>query len=82
MRKHGPNGTQRVRAHAKGIILEGASGPAAVKPTALDGFLESHPVAKTFLTTQRTPVSYATITYFGVNSFELTNARGESRYVR
>jgi catalase len=64
------------------LLAIAKSGPDAVKPTALEGFLASHPVAKTFLTTQKTPASYATITYFGVNSFELTNARGESRYVR
>ncbi len=64
------------------LLAIAVSGADAAKPTALDGFLESHPVAKTFLTTQKTPASYATITYYGVNSFELTNARGESRYVR
>jgi catalase len=64
------------------LLAIAASGSGAAKPTALDGFLESHPVAKTFLTTQKTPASYATITYYGVNSFEFTNARGESRYVR
>jgi catalase len=64
------------------LLAIAASGPDAAKPTALDGFLEGHPVAKTFLTTQKTPASYATITYYGVNSFEFTNARGESRYVR
>jgi catalase len=64
------------------LLAIAASGPDAAKPTTLDGFLESHPVAKTFLTTQKTPASYATITYYGVNSFEFTNARGESRYVR
>jgi catalase len=64
------------------LLAIAASGHDAAKPTALDGFLASHPVAKAFLTTQRTPASYATITYYGVNSFEFTNSRGESRYVR
>jgi catalase len=64
------------------LLAIAASGPDAPKPTTLDGFLEGHPVAKTFLTTQKTPASFATITYYGVNSFEFTNARGESRYVR
>jgi catalase len=49
---------------------------------AVPHFLESHPVAKTFLTTQKTPASFATISYFGVNSFKLTNAKGMSRYIR
>ena len=64
------------------LLSIAASGAEAAKPNALDRFLSSHPVAKTFLTTQKTPASYAAITYFGVNSFEFTNARGESRFVR
>jgi catalase len=58
------------------------SGPDAAKPTELDRFLETHPIAKTFLTTQHTPASFGAITYFGVNSFKLTNAKGVSCFVR
>lgn len=64
------------------MLSLGASGPDATKPTALDKFLDSHPIAKTFLTTQKTPVSYATISYFGVNALKFTNAKGESHFVR
>ncbi len=61
----------------------GDSGPDAKKPTALDAFLASHPIAKTFLTTQKPPpVSYATLSYFGVNSFKFTDAAGKSKFVR
>ena len=61
----------------------GASGPEAPKPTALDTFLGTHPVAKTFLTTQKpAPVSYATVPYFGVNAFSFTNAAGHRSNVR
>ena len=50
------------------------SGPDAAKPTALDKYFETHPVAKKFLTTQKAvPESYASITYFGVNSFAFTS---------
>ena len=60
-----------------------ASGPKAAKPTQLDKYFEGHPVAKTFLTTQKgPPVSYATVEYFGVNSFKFTNAKGESQFGR
>lgn len=59
-----------------------ASGADAAKPTALDRFLGGHPIAKTFLTTQKTPASYATIAYYGVNSFKFTNQQGQSHYVR
>ncbi len=64
------------------LLSIGASGPTATKPTALDHFLETHPVTKTFLTTQPLPASWATTAYFGVNSFKFTNQRGESRYIR
>lgn len=58
------------------------SGPNAAKPTELDKFLESHPTAKNFLTTQHTPASFGAINYFGVNSFKFTNAKGVSCYIR
>ena len=64
------------------LLAIGASGAGAPKPNALDKFLDTHPVAKTFLTTQKLPASYATITYFGVNSFKFTNKNGQSRFIR
>jgi catalase len=68
---------------AKLLRAIGASGGGAAKPTALDKFLASHPVAKTFLTTQKpAPVSFATLTYYGVNAFKFTAANNKSIYVR
>jgi catalase len=64
------------------LLAIGASGPGAAKPTEVDKFLETHPVAKTFLTTQKIPASYATISYFGVNAFKFTNKKGVSHYIR
>lgn len=65
------------------LIAIGTSGLKAAKPTALDKYLDGHPIAKTFLTTQKgPPVSYATLPYFGVNSFKFTNANGESKIGR
>ena len=65
------------------LIAIGTSGPEVAKPTPLDSFLGGHPIAKTFLTTQPPPpVSFATIGYFGVNSFKFTNARGVARFGR
>jgi catalase len=58
------------------------SGPDAAKPTELDKFLDTHPIAKTFLTTQHTPASFGAIDYFGVNSFKFTNAKGASTFIR
>ena len=59
-----------------------ASRPGAATPTILDRFLELHPTAKTFLAEQKTPASFATISYYGIGSFKFTNAKGESHYVR
>jgi catalase len=59
------------------------SGPDAPKPTPLDRFLGSHPIAKTFLTTQKKPsVSYATLEYYGVNAFAFTGSGGKTIHVR
>lgn len=58
------------------------SGADVPSPTELDGFLSTHPIAKTFLTTQKLPASYATIAYFGVNAFKFTNSRGTSHFIR
>lgn len=61
----------------------GASGPGVAHPTPIEQFLGSHPIAKTFVTSQKPPpVSYATSPYFGVNSFRLVNASGRSAFVR
>ncbi|MDB5829530.1 MAG: hypothetical protein JWQ73_3750 [Variovorax sp.] len=61
----------------------GASGADAAKPTALDQFLASHPIAKTFLTTQKPPpASYGTLSYFGVNAFVFVDAKQQRRAVR
>jgi catalase len=64
------------------LLSIAASGPGAAKPTALDSFLDTHPIARTFLTTQHTPASYATINYFGVNSFRFTNKHKVFHYIR
>ena len=65
------------------LLAIGASGAGATKPTALDAFLAAHPTAKTFLTTQKPlPESYATLSYFGVNAFEFTDASGSRKFVR
>jgi catalase len=64
------------------LLAIGASGPQAVKPTDLDKFLSTHPVARTFLTTQKTPGSYADINYFGVNTFKFTSKEGITKFIR
>jgi len=61
----------------------GTSGPGTPAPTPADKFLATHPIAKSFLTTQAPPpVSFATLQYYGVNSFKFTNAAGQSRFGR
>lgn len=60
-----------------------ASGKDAPKPTPLDKFLEAHPIAKTFLTSEKpAPVSFGTLPYFAVNSFKFTNAKGDETFIR
>ena len=46
------------------LLAIATSGNDTPKPTPLDEFLDTHPVAKTFLTTQHTPVSYGSIKLF------------------
>ena len=61
----------------------GTSGPDVPRPTALDRFLDTHSVAKTFLTTQKpAPVSYATLTYYGVNAFTFVDGQQRRSHVR
>jgi len=65
------------------MVALGTSGAEVAKPTALDTYLAAHPVAKAFLTHQKTaPVSYATLPYYGVNTFKFINARGKLTYGR
>lgn len=65
------------------LLALAASGPDATKPTALDTYLGTHPVAKAFLTAAKpAPVSYATLPYYGVNTFKFTNAQGDSAFIR
>lgn len=64
------------------LLAIGASGNNAAKPSGVDKFLATHPIAKTFLSTQHIPASFATINYYGVNSFKFTNDRAVSRYIR
>jgi catalase len=64
------------------MLAIAASAPCAATPTALDRFLEFHPRARAFLAAQKTPASFATISYFGVGSFKFINAKGEGHYVR
>ena len=64
------------------LLAVAASGKNAPKPTPLDTFLASHPIAKTFLTTQKSPESFATSAFFGVNSIKFTNPQGQPTFVR
>lgn len=59
-----------------------ASRTSTSHPNPTEQFLASHPHAKDFLTTRTYPASYATATYFGINSVKFTNAQGKSKFVR
>jgi len=59
------------------LLAIAASGPDAPKPTAIEKFLGAHPAAKAFAEAPKPPpVSYATLAYFGINTFKFTNAGG------
>jgi catalase len=82
---HGFNGFPVATAGEFSLLLRAiaASNADAPKPTALDRFLESHPIAKSFLTSQNPPpVSYATEAQFGVNAFAFIDAKGQRTLVR
>ncbi len=65
------------------LVALASSGPGAAKPTRLDDFLAYHPIARKFLESQiPDPVSYATVSYFGVNTFKFTNAKGKEVFGR
>jgi catalase len=65
------------------LVAMVSSGPGVAKPTPLDAFLVAHPVAKRFLESQIPPPrSYATVSYFGVNTFQFTNAQGAVTFGR
>lgn len=61
----------------------GQSGPDAPKPTPIEQFLGSHPIAQKWVTTPRpAPESFGTLAFYGVNAFQFTNSKGQSKYVR
>jgi len=60
-----------------------SSGPGVAKPTPIEEFIGTHPLAAKWATTPRpAPVSFATLAFYGVNAFKFTNAAGKSRYGR
>jgi catalase len=65
------------------LVALGTSGADAPKPTPLDTYLATHPRAKAFLTAPKpNPESFATLPYFGVNTFKFTNAAGKATFGR
>lgn len=82
---HGFNGFPAATVGEFGAFLRAvaASAPGVASPTALERFLAEHPAAKTFLTTQKpAPVSWATLTYYGVNAFRFVDGQGRATPVR
>jgi catalase len=60
----------------------GASGPGVAHPTPVEQFLSTRPISKAFTQSLTYPASYATATFFGINSFKFTNAQGKAIFVR
>ncbi len=60
-----------------------ASGGKPTPGSELEKFLGSHPVAKTFLTTQtQLPQSWATTSFYSVNAVQFTDPQDRNRFVR
>jgi catalase len=65
------------------MVALGHSPPGSASPTPAEIYLGSHPVAKAFFANLTPPpASYATLAYFGINSFEFTNKKGDTRFGR
>ena len=65
------------------MVAIGHSPPGTASPTPAETYLGSHPVAKAFFANLTPPpASYATLTYFGINSFEFTSKKGKTRFGR
>jgi catalase len=60
-----------------------ATKPDSPKPTPVEKMIAATPSLQKFIAIPKPfPVSFATHTYFGINAFEFTNAKGEKNYVR
>jgi catalase len=65
------------------MVAIGSSPPGTPSPTPAEVYLGGHPVAKAFFgNLTPPPVSFATISYYGINSFEFANKAGKTRFGR
>jgi catalase len=64
------------------LLVAAESKPDSPKPTKLDDFVAKHPAAAQAGATAKTPESFATEQYFGINAFGFTNKAGETRFIR
>ena len=64
------------------LLAAAASKPDSPKPTKLDDFVAKHPAVAEAAATAKTPESFATEQYFGINAFRFTNKAGETRFIR
>ena len=59
------------------LLALAASGKDAPKPTPLEKFFETHPIAKTFLTAEKpAPVSFATLPYYAREQLQVHQRQG------
>jgi catalase len=65
------------------MVAIGSSGPGTPSPTPAENYMAYHPAAKAFFDNlPAPPVSFATVEYYGINSFKFVNANGDSRFGR
>lgn len=60
-----------------------ATKPESPKPTPLENVISATPSLQKFIAIPKPfPASFTSQTYFGINAFEFTNAKGEKNYIR
>jgi catalase len=60
-----------------------ATRPDSPKPTPVEKMIAETPSLQRFIAIPKPlPVSFASLNYHGINAFQFTNAKGESRYIR
>ncbi|HXX48359.1 MAG TPA: catalase family peroxidase [Myxococcota bacterium] len=65
------------------LLAAAASGAEVPSPKPIEKFVSEHPAALAYVTQQKgPPASFATLTYYGVNAFQFTNASGVAVFVR
>jgi catalase len=64
------------------LLAVADSKPGSPKPTKLDEFVAKHPAVAQANASVKTPESFTTEQYFGINAFAFTNKAGQTSFIR